>query len=267
MKIQSVKYGAFLKKSFNIFLQNWTFFVIFLCIAIGIELILGVLEFIADQVQGPLEIFTIIIYFIAALAAWYFSMTIGIGFLRGLLGCVRGVKPTAKVILNGHKPFKVVLYSFLLGILMSFSFFPLVAWCIGFWLYDMNVGMPDGTLLVAVIGGILLFVFALYLVAFRWVFAQYIVIDRGVDPIESLRLSWKYSQGNVWHLLVFVLISLGLLVLSVFTLFIGLIFLIPTLTVLYVLFYKNLADFHDNQEVGGMETSINSASGVSSESS
>ena len=67
-----------------------------------------------------------------------------------------------------------------------------------------------------------------------------IVIDTDLGPIEALKKSWKIMNGYKWNYFVFVLSFLGWIILSPFTLFLLLIWLVPYMTVAEIIYYEKL---------------------------
>jgi uncharacterized membrane protein len=93
------------------------------------------------------------------------------------------------------------------------------------------------------LGLILLIVPGIYL-SIRLLFAQTIVAEKNLDPIEALRLSGELTKGRIWKLLglnlVVSLVNIcGLLLLGV-----GLLFTVPMTGIAMLLVYKKLSLEH-----------------------
>ncbi len=52
-------------------------------------------------------------------------------------------------------------------------------------------------------------------------FTPYVVVDRGLGPVESLKESWRITNGNKWRILLFGLALLGINIIGVLLLGIG----------------------------------------------
>ena len=70
------------------------------------------------------------------------------------------------------------------------------------------------------LGFLLLIVPGIYL-AIRWGFAEYLVIDRGMRPIEALRESSRLTDGIKWRLFGFLCLSMLVMLLGVLALGVG----------------------------------------------
>ena len=90
--------------------------------------------------------------------------------------------------------------------------------------------------------GMVLFIVPGIILALGLTMASLIVIDTDLGPIDAIKKSWNMMKGYKWNYLVFILSFLGWIVLSPFTLFILLIWLIPYMTVSEVLYYEKLKD-------------------------
>ena len=94
--------------------------------------------------------------------------------------------------------------------------------------------------LAVVLGLILLVIPGIYL-AIRLIFAQTIVAEKNLDPLEALKLSGALTKGLIWKLLGFnVVIGLvnlcGLLLLGI-----GLLFTVPMTGIAMLVVYKKLS--------------------------
>lgn len=72
--------------------------------------------------------------------------------------------------------------------------------------------------------------------------ASLIIIDTVLGPIDAIKKSWSMMKGYKWNYLVFTLSFLGWILLSPFTLFILLIWLVPYMEVAIILYYEKLKD-------------------------
>lgn len=105
------------------------------------------------------------------------------------------------------------------------------------WLRNSNV--PK---LVAYQILIALFVASLPLIylSVRWMFYVYLIVDKKVGVIESLRRSWELTRGNFWHLVLYFITVIILIILGLFAFLIGVLVVIPLVALATVLIYKKL---------------------------
>ncbi len=69
--------------------------------------------------------------------------------------------------------------------------------------------------------GLLLLVVPGIIASLGLAFTPYIVVDRGLGPVESLKESWRITNGNKWRILLFGLALLGINIIGVLLLGIG----------------------------------------------
>jgi len=74
---------------------------------------------------------------------------------------------------------------------------------------------------VAILVGFLLFVVPGVYLVIRWMFAELLVMDQGMRPLEALRKSSAMTKGVMWKLFAFSLASSALIVVGFFALGIG----------------------------------------------
>lgn len=75
----------------------------------------------------------------------------------------------------------------------------------------------------------------------KFQFFPYFVIDKGMDPVASLKESAKITKGNKWNLFLFGIL-LGLInLLGVIVVFIGLFWAVPTTMIAMVFVYRKLS--------------------------
>jgi len=87
-----------------------------------------------------------------------------------------------------------------------------------FWYYFIATFLVG----VSVVAGFILLIIPGIILILMLAFVKYIVIDRGLGPIEAMKESARITKGQRWELLLFFLALLGLNVLGVLALFIGL---------------------------------------------
>jgi uncharacterized membrane protein len=70
--------------------------------------------------------------------------------------------------------------------------------------------------------------------------ATFVAVDRGLDPIASLKESRRLTKGERWHLFLFGLLLIGVNLLGALALGIGLLVTIPTTTLAAAFVYRRL---------------------------
>lgn len=106
----------------------------------------------------------------------------------------------------------------------------------GFWRYFATTILAG----VAVVIGLILLVVPGIIVAMMLIFASYIVIDRGLGPIEALQESRRITKGYRWKLLGLLLAVIGINILGVLCLVIGMLVSIPVTSLALVHAYRKL---------------------------
>jgi uncharacterized membrane protein len=71
-------------------------------------------------------------------------------------------------------------------------------------------------------------------------FAPYLVVDRGMRPVGSLKESWRITDGNKWRLFLLGLALLGVNILGVLALLVGVLVSIPITLLAVVHAYRFL---------------------------
>jgi uncharacterized membrane protein len=92
-----------------------------------------------------------------------------------------------------------------------------------FWRY---FGAHILTVIAIALGFIALIVPGVIL-AMGLMFVPYIVIDRGLGPIEAMKESWRVTKGHKWQLFLLFLALIGLNILGAIALIVGLLVTIP----------------------------------------
>lgn len=140
---------------------------------------------------------------------WFVIFTAEIGFVNSALIITRGGKP---------------------GYDQLYSNWPLfLNFFIAAFLYHLMVGIG---LMLLIIPGLYLWV--------RYGFFGLFIIEQGVDPIESLKLSAKATEGKRWHLFWFFVLCVLLIFLGMLFFVVGLFVAIPVTMLAIVLVYRKL---------------------------
>jgi len=94
---------------------------------------------------------------------------------------------------------------------------------------------------VAVVLGLVLLIVPGIMLALMFLFGSFIVIDRGLDPIEAMKESMHITLGYRFELLFLLLLLLGINILGVVALGVGLLVSIPVSMLALVHAYRTLA--------------------------
>ena len=94
--------------------------------------------------------------------------------------------------------------------------------------------------LIVVAGLILLVVPGIYL-ALRLQFYSYYIVDKNAGALDSLKMSWKVTEGNVFNLFLFMLLLIVINIAGAIALLVGLLITIPVSFVAVTLLYRKLS--------------------------
>lgn len=72
-------------------------------------------------------------------------------------------------------------------------------------------------------------------------FVSYLVVDRGLGPIESMKESWRITKGHKWQLLLLFLALLGINLLGILALLIGVFVTVPITMLAFAHAYRTLS--------------------------
>jgi uncharacterized membrane protein len=106
----------------------------------------------------------------------------------------------------------------------------------GFWRY-LAATLLTGTLVVL---GLILLVVPGIILMLMCLFVAYIVIDRGLGPIEAIKESRRITKGSRWNLLGLLLATIGINLLGILCLLVGLLVTIPVTSLAIVHAYRKL---------------------------
>ena len=92
-----------------------------------------------------------------------------------------------------------------------------------------------------VTAGYLLFIIPGIIFSIMFVFATYLVVDKGLTPISALKESYRITKGRLWHIFVFQLATVCLNIVGALALGMGLLVTIPITKFATVHLYRNLS--------------------------
>lgn len=105
------------------------------------------------------------------------------------------------------------------------------------WIYFAFLGIVKSVLIIL---GFLCFIIPGIYLSVRWIFAEFLVLEKGMRPLEALRASSKMTEGVRWKLFFFTVIAILLAVLGLFALIIGFFAASVVLTFALIHFYDAL---------------------------
>ena len=94
--------------------------------------------------------------------------------------------------------------------------------------------------MLIVLGGLLLLVIPGFIFSIKYMFAPYLVIDKGMGPIEALKASAKMTDGVKWDIIGFSGAVTILMYSGLFALIVGLLITLPLGTLAFFMLYNKL---------------------------
>jgi uncharacterized membrane protein len=91
----------------------------------------------------------------------------------------------------------------------------------GFWTRYLNIILANLLVFALVAIGLFALIVPGIIIACRLAFVPYIVMDKKLDPIESVELSWKLTRGHGWTIFLMGFVSFFIYILGLILLFIG----------------------------------------------
>jgi len=93
------------------------------------------------------------------------------------------------------------------------------------------------------IAGLILLIVPGIIWGIKYQFAPYLVIDKGMGPIEAIKKSGRITKGTKWHLFLFGLLGGLINIAGVIALAVGLFATVPTIMVATAFVYRKLLDY------------------------
>lgn len=94
---------------------------------------------------------------------------------------------------------------------------------------------------IAIAIGFVLLIVPGVILMLGWSFVRYLIVERGLGPINALKESWRITKGHKWQLLLLGLALFGINVLGVLALLVGLLVSVPVTMIAVVHAYRTLA--------------------------
>jgi uncharacterized membrane protein len=176
---------------------------------LGIFVIWAVITILSSSIQNSLNANKqVLISFIFNLFIWVVNSIISLGIVNVCLKFIDGKKPELKDIYYTTKLFNYILASLI------------------------------RTLIIIV--GLLFFIIPGIIFSIKLQFLEYLIVDKKMDAVDSIKGSWKMTKGVKWNLFLFGLL-LGLInILGLLCLLVGLLITVPLSMVATAFVYRKL---------------------------
>lgn len=96
---------------------------------------------------------------------------------------------------------------------------------------------------VIVLIGLILFIVPGIIFALRVQFSKYLVIDKGLGPVEAIQKSWKMTKGVSFNLFLFAILLMFINILGLLAFIVGLFISIPLTMVANAFIYRKLLSY------------------------
>jgi uncharacterized membrane protein len=94
---------------------------------------------------------------------------------------------------------------------------------------------------ICIVVGLILLIVPGIIAIIRLQPGYYLVVDKGMGPIEALKASWNMTKGETWNLFLFTLVVVAMNIVGAIIFFIGLIVTIPITMVAMGYIYRKLS--------------------------
>ena len=91
----------------------------------------------------------------------------------------------------------------------------------GFWENYLYIILANLLVVALVVLGFFALIIPGIIIGCRLVFVSYIVMDKKLDPIEAVELSWKLTKGHGWRIFAMGLVSFFIIIFGLILFFIG----------------------------------------------
>lgn len=149
------------------------------------------------------------LFIVLGILIWIFNMIINMGLIQISIKFAQKEKVVLRDLFYTKSIFTFVITSFLTGIIVFAGF-------------------------------ILLIIPGIYF-AIRLQFSTYLVVDKKLGIMDSIKTSWRITKGHTWNLFLFGLLLFLLNILGIVALVIGLIVTLPTTGIATAYVYKKLS--------------------------
>lgn len=165
---------------------------------------LGAMQSFADEQSTGLS-------FVVSILDWLLRVSISIGLIEIPLMLMDGQKPDFGHLFSGFRHFVAYIVASLFYMLI-------------------------------VVGGFILLIVPGIIWALRFQFYGYLIIDKGMKPMQALRTSWAMTRGTTWDLFAFALIAGLINIAGALALMIGLLITVPVTLIALAFIYRKLVN-------------------------
>ncbi|KWT67409.1 hypothetical protein APY04_1974 [Hyphomicrobium sulfonivorans] len=95
---------------------------------------------------------------------------------------------------------------------------------------------------IAVTLGLMAFIVPGIIIGLGLMFVPYLVVERGLGPVEAIKESWRITKGNKWQLALLMLALLGIVILGLLALGVGVFVALPIAILASVHAYRTLTN-------------------------
>lgn len=115
---------------------------------------------------------------------------------------------------------------------------------VGFYYY-LNVIFAR-LLTVFLVGlGFVLLIIPGIIVACRLAFVQYLVVDKGLDPVQAVQESWKMTKGHGWKIFGMALLAIPIVIAGFLAFFVGVVFSAMWISMAFAVLYVKVVDTYE----------------------
>ncbi len=176
---------------------------------LSIFVVWAMVTFITSGIQSSLNLNKqFFLSFIFSLLMWVVNSIIAMGIINICLEFVDGKKPNLKDIFYTKKLFNFILASIIRSVI--------------------------------IIVGFILFIIPGIIFSIKLQYSEYLIVDKQLDAVSSIKKSWEMTKGIKWNLFLFAIL-LGLInVLGILAFLVGLLITVPLTFVANAYVYRKL---------------------------
>lgn len=209
----------------NTFKKNALFLIAVLLLT---TVIYGILNTIIGS-AAHVERANILLVIILRIIDLIIETVLSLGLLKIAIKLAEGKKPQFSDLYTEYpKTLKYLAAGILVG--LAVGLLPLIL---------IVIGKAAGTSLLVIVGYIA-FLISFIFIGLRLMFYSYVIVDKNVGIIASIKKSYKMTDGQVPNLFVFTLATVGVALLGVIALIVGLLAAVPVIMVATAFVYKKL---------------------------
>lgn len=110
----------------------------------------------------------------------------------------------------------------------------------GFWTNYFHIILANLLVIALVVMGFFMLIIPGIIIACRLVFVSYIVMDKKLDPIEAVELSWKLTRGHGWKIFAMAITSFFILILGIAMVLVGILPAIMWISCSFATLYQSV---------------------------